>query len=82
MCSWTKGSYACSEGGIDTTQSQPKGRFKKWHKALHCEMQNFIISSFFERNAEEHKDRIWVYPSVVLRSYKRQREGDAMQHIV
>ena len=35
-----------------------------------------------ERNAEEHKDRIQVYPSVVLRFYKRQRENDRMQRIV
>ena len=35
-----------------------------------------------ERNEEERKDRIRVYPSVVLRFYKRRREDDAMQHIV
>ena len=35
-----------------------------------------------ERNAGGRKDRIRVYPSVVLRFYKRQREDDAMQRIV
>ena len=55
--------------------------------ALICKMQNFIIKAFFdnltqERNAKEHKDRIQVYPSVTLCSYKRQRKGDAMQCIV
>ena len=35
-----------------------------------------------ERNAGERKDRIRVYPSIVLRFYKRRREDDATQHIV
>ena len=35
-----------------------------------------------ERNEGERKDRIQVYPSVVLRFYKRRREDDAMQRIV
>ena len=33
-------------------------------------------------NAEERKDRIQVYPSVVLHFYKRRHEGDATQPIV
>ena len=35
-----------------------------------------------ERNTGERKDRIWVYPSIVLCFNKRQREDDAMQRIV
>ena len=35
-----------------------------------------------ECNAGERKDRIRVYPSVVLRFYKRRREGDATQRII
>ena len=35
-----------------------------------------------ECNAGERKDRIWVYPSVVLCFYKHQREGDTMQRII
>ena len=35
-----------------------------------------------ERNVGERKDRIRVYPSIVLRFYKRRRENDAMQRIV
>ena len=35
-----------------------------------------------KRNAGEHKDRIQVYPSVILRFYKRRCEDDAMQRIV
>ena len=35
-----------------------------------------------ERNAEKRKDRIRVYSSVLVRFYKRRREGDAAQRIV
>ena len=55
-----------------------------------CETHKFIakiVGSFLttmqmqERNAGERKNRIWVYPSVVLCFYKRWREDDAVQHI-
>ena len=42
----------------------------------------FLDDQTQERNAGEYKDRIWVYPSVVLCFYKHRREGDAMQHII
>ena len=35
-----------------------------------------------ERNAEDHKDRIRVYPSIVLRFHKCWHSGDATQRIV
>ena len=35
-----------------------------------------------ECNEEERKDRIRVYPSIVLHFYKRRHEDDAMQGIV
>lgn len=35
-----------------------------------------------ESSAGERKDRIRVYPIIVLFFYKRQWEGDAMQSIV
>ena len=35
-----------------------------------------------QHNAEECKDRIWVYPSIALHFHKRQRSSDAMQWIV
>ena len=35
-----------------------------------------------ELNAGERKDRIQVYPSVVLRFYKHRRDDDATQCIV
>ena len=70
-----------------------KGRFTKWRKILRCinsrnaqiyylKSLGFLDDQTQERNAEEHKDRIRVYPSVVLRFYKRRREDDAMQRIV
>ena len=61
------------------------------HVALICETHKFItkkVGGGFlddltqERNAGKHKDRIRVYPSVLLRFYKRRREDDAMQRIV
>jgi hypothetical protein len=35
-----------------------------------------------EGNAKELKDRIRVHPSVALRSYVRQREGEATKRIM
>lgn len=57
--------------------------------ALICKTQKFIIKYFsdslvvWRKNAtNERNNRIRVYPSIVLRSYKHQREDDATQRIV
>ena len=44
--------------------------------------RGFLDDLTQERNAGKRKDRIRVYPSVVLRFYKRRREDDATQRIV
>ena len=53
--------------------------------ALIREMYKFIIKGFLddqtqERNAGESKDRARVYPSVVLRFYKRRRRRCNAMH--
>ena len=42
----------------------------------------FLDDQTQELNVGKRKDRIRVYPSVVLRFYKRRREGDATQRII
>ena len=44
--------------------------------------RGFLDDQTQERDAGERKDRIQVYPSVVLRFYKRRRKGDTTQRIV
>ena len=60
-------------------------------KTLICKVQIFIIEYFSDfflwsdartQQIKEYKDRIRVYPSVALCSYKPQHKGDAMQCIV
>ena len=69
------------------------GRFTKWHKTLHCvnsrnaqiyyfKSWGFLDDRTQERNTKERKDRIQVYPSVVLHFYKRRCEDDATQRII
>ena len=64
----------------------------KWRKTLHCinsrnaqiyysKGWGFLDDQTQERNTGERKDRIRVYPNVVLRFYKRWRKDDVMQHI-
>ena len=55
--------------------------------AKHENVHKFAIfgDQMQERNAEECKDRIWVYPCISLRCSERQHECDTMQgffHIV
>ena len=52
------------------------------HKFITKKSLGFVDDQMQECNAGERKDRIRVYPSVVLRFYKRRRKDDAMQCIV
>ena len=45
-------------------------------------MQKFLTILTQECNAEEHKDRIQVYPTIALCFHKRWYIGDATQRIV
>ena len=55
---------------------------RETHKFNTKKSRGFLDDQTQERNAGERKDRIWVYPSVVLRFYKCGREDDATQRIV
>ena len=52
------------------------------HKFITKKSRGVHYDQTQERNAGEGKDRIRVYPSVVLRFYKRRCEDDEMQRIV
>ena len=52
------------------------------HKFITKKSLGFRDDQTQERNAVERKDRIRVYPSVVLRFYKLRREGDVTQRII
>ena len=52
------------------------------HKFITKKGRGFLDDRTQERNTGERKDRIRVYPSVVLRFYKCRREDDATQRIV
>ena len=49
---------------------------RETHKFITKKFGGFLDDQTQERNAGERKDRIQVYPSVVLRFYKRRREDD------
>ena len=55
---------------------------RETHKFIAKIVWSFLTAmQMQERNAGERKDRIWVYPSVMLHFYKRWREDVAAQHI-
>ena len=54
---------------------------RETHKFI-TKKSGFLDDQTQERNTGERKDRIRVYPSVVLRFNKRRREDDATQRIV
>ena len=55
---------------------------RETHKFITKKSREFLDDLTQEHNAGERKDRIRVYPSVMLHFYKRQREDDATQRIV
>ena len=67
---------------VTLKQSDARPCIVLMHKFITKIVESFLTTmQTQERNAGERKDRIWVYPSVVLRFYKRWREDDAAQHI-
>ena len=55
---------------------------RETHEFIIKKSRGFLDDLKQECNTGERKDRIRVYPSVVLRFYKRRREDDATQRIV
>ena len=55
---------------------------RETHKFIAKKSRGFLDDQTLEYNAGERKDRIQVYPSVMLHFYKCQHKDDAMQHIV
>ena len=55
---------------------------RETHKFITKKSRGFLDHLTQERNAGKRKDRIRVYPSVVLRFYKHRREDDVTQRIV
>ena len=55
---------------------------RETHKFIISKIGDFLTTRRKKRNAEQCKDRIRVYPSIMLRFYKRRREDDATQRII
>ena len=55
---------------------------RETHKFITEKNQGVLDDQMQERNAGERKDRIQVYPNVVLHFYKCRHKDDATQRII
>ena len=72
----------CVKAGSQSDAKPCVALIRETHKFITKKSREFLDDQTQERNAGERKGRIRIYPSVVLRFYKRRRKDDATQRIV
>ena len=75
----TEGGVMLKHDLLSPIQNMMQGLALRYVDLTKCENIPFQLI-FLQLDARtQHKDRIWVYPSIVLRYEKCQHEGDATQ---